>query len=146
MLPDIDCPAYSASGTSYEAAPSGCHDCAMNEKQPSPGGQEPPAAAGAQPAPRQPNRKLQAFTGGMLAGIAIGAGLAVVLYVIAQLSPISSANCGSGCGYDISGSVTLVLILGLIIGLGLGMGLAAAVPERTAARLDYLRQTHPGRF
>jgi hypothetical protein len=137
------------SGTSDEHATSGWHDCAMNEKQPSRGGQEPPAAAGAQPAPSwppPPNRRLQAFTGGMLAGIALGGGLAVVLYVIKKLSPNSAAACGTGCGYGIGGSVTLVLFLGVIIGLGLGIGFAAAVPERTAARLAYLRQTHPGRF
>ena len=128
-------PAASASGTSSEHAPSGWHDCAMNEKQPPQDGQEPLATAGAQPAPRPPppdRRLVQAWVGGMLAGIAIGFGLAVVMYVMEHLSPNSAANCGVGCGYGIRGSVVLVVLLGLIIGLGLGMGFAAAVPERTA--------------
>jgi hypothetical protein len=98
----------------------------MNEKQPSQGGQEPPAAAGAQPAPRPVlplNRRSQAYWGGMLAGMAIAIGLAVVMSVSQRESP---------SGYSIGGSVLLVLFLGLLIGCGLGMGLAAAVPERTA--------------
>jgi hypothetical protein len=68
----------------------------------------------------------------MLAGLAIGAGLAAVMHVMEELSPSSAANCGVGCGKGITGSVVLVVFLGLIIGLGLGMGFAAAVPERTA--------------
>jgi hypothetical protein len=111
----------------------------MNEQQPSQGRQEPLAAAGAQPAPRPPlprNRKVVAFWAGMLAGIGIAIGLAVVMHVIQQASPNgANAPCsGYGCaGYSIQGSVALVLFLvGPIIGLGLGMGLAAAVPERTA--------------
>lgn len=115
----------------------------MNEPQPSQGGQDPPAASGGQAAPRPPapkpvpppNRRGQAFWGGMLAGMAIAIALAVVMHVIQQASPNGShPPCeGNGCpGYSIHGSVLLVLFLGLIIGLGLGIGLAAAVPETTA--------------
>jgi hypothetical protein len=97
----------------------------MNEKQPSQGRQEPLAAAGAQPAPRppEPNRRLQAYTGGILAGIAIGVGLAVVMHAIEQRTP--------GSGHGITGNVVLVVFIGLVIGLGLGMGFDAAVPETT---------------
>jgi hypothetical protein len=110
----------------------------MNEKQPSQGGQEPPAAAGAQPAPRALlplDRRGQAFWGGMLAGMAIAVGLAVVMHVIQQASPNGGyAPCtGVGCpGYSIADSMLLVLIVvGPIIGFGLGMGLRAVVPEGT---------------
>ena len=64
----------------------------------------------------------------MLAGLAIGVGLAAVMHVMEELSPSSAANCGVGCGKGITGSAVLVVFLGLIIGLGLGMGFAAAVP------------------
>jgi hypothetical protein len=74
----------------------------------------------------------------MLAGIAIGAGLAVVMRVIEQLSPTSAANCGVRCGRGITDNVLLVVLIGLIIGLGLGMGFAAAVPDRIA-RVDRLQ-------
>jgi hypothetical protein len=62
----------------------------MIEEQPSQEGLEPSAVAGAQPAPGQPqlqDPKVHAFGGGMLAGIAIGIALAVVLHVIQQASP-----------------------------------------------------------
>jgi hypothetical protein len=111
----------------------------MNEKKLSQGGQEPPAAAGAQPAPiplLPLDRRGQAFWGGMLAGIAIAIGLAVVMHVIQQASPNGAyAPCtGVGCpGYSIADSMILVLIVvGPIIGFGLGMGLRAVVPEGTA--------------
>ncbi|MGO8958964.1 MAG: hypothetical protein ACLQFR_16570 [Streptosporangiaceae bacterium] len=104
----------------------------MNEQQPSEDGQESTAAAGAQPAPspppRQPippDRKAQAFWGGMLAGMGIALGLAFVMHVIQQAS--------TNYGMNLDGSLTLLLLLaGPIIGLGLGIGLAAAVPEKTA--------------
>jgi hypothetical protein len=98
----------------------------MNDKQPSQGAQKPPAAADVQPAPRAPrppDRWLQAFWGGLLAGSAIAIALAVVMRVIQQASPN---------GFSIRGSVLVVLFLGLVIGGGLGLGLAAAVPDRTA--------------
>ena len=77
-----------------------------------------------------PDRKSQAFGGGMLAGMAIAIALAVVMHVVQQASPN---------GFSIGGSVLLVLFLGLIIVSGLGMGLAAAVPEMTA---DYAAPHH----
>jgi hypothetical protein len=107
----------------------------MSEKRPFQNGQESLPAAGTQAPPRLllPNRRrAEAWWGGMMAGIAIGAGLAVVMHVMEKLSPSSAANCGVGCGYGISGGVVLVMFLGPIIGLGLGMGFAAAVPETTA--------------
>jgi hypothetical protein len=101
----------------------------MNEQQPSQGSQEPAAAANAQPVPTQPlppDRKAQAFCWGMLAGIGIAIGLAIVMHVIQQASSI-------GYGMNIDGSVFLVLlVVGPVIGLGLGMGLAAVVHEPTA--------------
>jgi hypothetical protein len=50
----VPAPAGFRVGQSPEDVPSGWHDCAMNEKQPPQTGQEPPATAGAQPAPRPP--------------------------------------------------------------------------------------------
>lgn len=78
---------------------------------------------------KQPDRRVQAFSGGMLAGLAIGGGLAIAMYVIEQMSPTSAANCGVGCGRGITGYVVLVLCIGLVIGIGLGMGFSAAVPQ-----------------
>jgi hypothetical protein len=109
----------------------------MNEKQPSQSGREPPAALGAQPAPLPflLDRRRQAFWGGMLAGISIGIGLAIVLHVTQEGSPNGGYPpcAGDGCpGYSIGGTVLLVLFLGLMTGLGLGIGFAAAVPDRTA--------------
>ncbi len=130
---------WSRSQTLYERHPE-WHDCAMNEQQPSPGDQAPAASGGPAPSgptpkpPLPPNRKSQAFWGGMLAGVAIAIALAVVMHVIQQASPNGGypACVGTGCpGYSIGGSVAVVLLLGLLIGLGLGTGLAAAVPERT---------------
>lgn len=76
-------------------------------------------------APRQPlpPDRSQAYAGGLIAGMGIAIGLAVVMHVVQQQSPN-----GSGIG----ASVLLVLFLGLVIGLGLGMGMAAAVPGNTA--------------
>ena len=102
----------------------------MNEQQPAQGGQESAAVSVARPAPspsppRQPlppDRKAQAFFGGLLAGIGIAIGLAIVMHVIQMASPI-------GYGINLDGSIALVLLLaGPIIGLGLGFGLAAAAP------------------
>lgn len=106
----------------------------MNDKQPSEGGQEPPAAAGAKPAQGPPllERNRQAFWGGMMAGMAIAVALAVVMHVIQQMSPN---------GYGIGGSVLLVLFLGLFIGTGLGMGFTAAVPERHADPAEHRHET-----
>jgi formate/nitrite transporter FocA (FNT family) len=106
----VKLPVGSGSLRRSEHAASRWHDCAMNEKQ--------------------RDRRVQAFWGGMLAGLAIGVGLAVVMHVIEQMSPTSAANCGVGCGRGITGNVVLVVFLGLVIGLGLGMGLSAAVPEK----------------
>jgi hypothetical protein len=102
----------------------------MTEQQPAQGGQESAAASGAQSAPSTParrspippDRKAQAFWGGMLAGMGIAVGLATVMHVIQQASPI-------GHGINTDGSIVLVLILGPIIGFGLGFGLAAAAPD-----------------
>jgi hypothetical protein len=71
-----------------------------------------------------PDRHVQAFSGGMLAGIGIAIGLALVMHVIQETSTI---------GYEVSldWSVFGVLFLGLIIGAGLGLGFLAAVPDRT---------------
>ena len=113
----------------------------MSEKQPSQGGQESAAAAfdaagssggwdsvmaGLPPSGRPlRDRRQRAWFGGMLAGIAIGIGLALVMRVIQQASP-------NGAYFSITDSVLLVLLVGLIIGLGLGMGFAAAVADGTA--------------
>ena len=62
----------------------------------------------------------------MLAGIGIAIGLAIVMHVIQQASPI-------GPEINTSGSVALVLlVVGPIVGLGLGFGLAAAAPDLPA--------------
>jgi hypothetical protein len=113
----------------------------MNEKQPSEGGPESVAAAFAAAGssggwdslmagqralgPPLRDRRRRAWFGGMLAGVAIAIGLALVMHVIQQASP-------NGAYLSITGSVLLVLLVGLIIGLGLGMGLAAAVADGTA--------------
>jgi len=97
----------------------------MSEKQRSQGGQESVAAAfGAAgssggwdslmaglPASGPPlrDRRRRAWFGGMLAGIAVAIGLALVMHVIQQASP-------NGSYFSITGSVLLVLLLGLIIG------------------------------
>jgi hypothetical protein len=100
----------------------------MNEPPPQ-DSHEPAAAPDSQPAPRPPlppDRRAQALFSGVLAGIGIAIGLAVVMHVIQEASPI-------GYGINIDESVFLVLLLaGPVIGLGLGMGLAAVVPDRTA--------------
>lgn len=76
-------------------------------------------------AKKPPDPHVQAFSGGMLAGIGIAIGLALVMHVIQETSTI---------GYDVSlnWSVFGVLLLGLIIGAGLGLGFLAAVPPGTA--------------
>jgi predicted lipid-binding transport protein (Tim44 family) len=70
------------------------------------------------------DRRRQAWGGGMLAGIAIALGLAVVMHVIQQVSPNSV--------YSIRDSVLLVVLIGLVIGLGLAIGFSAAVPDGIA--------------
>ena len=113
----------------------------MSEKQPSEAGQKSVVAAfsaasspggwdslmAGQRASGPPlrDRRRRAWFGGMLAGIAIAIGLALVMHVIQQASP-------NGAYFSITGSVLLVLLVGLIIGLGLGMGLSAAVAAGTA--------------
>jgi hypothetical protein len=102
----------------------------MNEQQPAQSGQDAAASPGAQTAPSPPpsgplppDRKAQAFAGGMLAGIGIAIGLAIVMHVIQQASPI-------GPEINTSASVALVLlVVGPIIGLGLGLGLAATASD-----------------
>jgi hypothetical protein len=71
----------------------------------------------------------------MLAGIGIAIGLAIVMHVIQQASPI-------GPEINTSASVALVLlVVGPIIGLGLGLGLAATV-RIFVPFLRSLRQRH----
>lgn len=122
--------------------PFGWHDYAMSEKQPSEGGQEQPPASGARSADWTPpprDLRERAFMGGMLAGVALGIGLAVVVHVIRQ----ASSGCqGYGCAsVPIGGSEFLVLFLGLVIGLGLGIGLVAVVPQKTADSTSPRRAT-----
>jgi hypothetical protein len=76
-------------------------------------------------AKRPPDRHVQAFSGGMLAGIGIAIGLALVMHVVQETSTI-------GYAVNLDSSVFGVLFLGLIIGGGLGLGFLAAVPDRTA--------------
>jgi predicted lipid-binding transport protein (Tim44 family) len=71
--------------------------------------------------PTPPDRRGQAYVGGLIAGMGIAIALAVVMHVIQQQTP---------SGFGIGRSVLLVLLLGLMIGLGLGTGMAAAVPDR----------------
>ncbi len=57
-----------------------------------------------------------------MAGIGIAIGLAIVMHVIQQASPL-------GPQINLNPSVVLVLLVaGPIIGIGLGIGLAAAAP------------------
>jgi hypothetical protein len=108
----------------------------MTEKELSQDGLEPSAASGAHPADWTPpprDLRLQAFWGGMLAGVALGLALAAVMYVVQHASPKCVTD---GCpGDSIGGNVVLVLFLGLVIGFGLGIGLAAVapMPAKTAA-------------